>query len=263
MASQTIPHQLEWAELLKTAVTKKGVLSKAYSVFHNYSIGNQMLAMRQCMMLEIDVAPINTFMGWKKLDRKVKKGSKAIKLCMPVTGKYTKEDEKTGEDVEHTYQRFIYRNNWFVMSQTSGEDFKNEIKIPNFDIKKALKTLKIKEIKFDIASGNTQGFARSKSIAVNPLAELPHKTRFHEIAHVVLGHTVEHKMEDTPNTPTDIKEVEAESVSYILCTMLKLKGAAQSRGYIQHWLKTENIPEKSAQKIFGAANQILKAGQVA
>jgi hypothetical protein len=26
---------------------------------------------------------------------------------------------------------------------------------------------------------------------VSPLAELPHKTRFHELAHVVLGHTSE------------------------------------------------------------------------
>jgi len=32
------------------------------------------------------------------------------------------------------------------------------------------------------------------------------------------------------------------------------------RGYIQGWLQGDSIPEKSAQKIFRVADQILKAG---
>jgi hypothetical protein len=37
-------------------------------------------------------------------------------------------------------------------------------------------------------------------------------------------------------------------------------GADFARGYIQNWLSGEVIPEKSAQKIFRAADRILKAG---
>ena len=33
-----------------------------------------------------------------------------------------------------------------------------------------------------------------------------------------------------------------------------------SRGYIIKWLRGDVIPEKSAMKIFGAADRILKAG---
>jgi hypothetical protein len=40
-----------------------------------------------------------------------------------------------------------------------------------------------------MTDGNCQGYARQRTIAVSPLAELPEKTRFHELAHVVLGHT--------------------------------------------------------------------------
>ena len=42
-----------------------------------------------------------------------------------------------------------------------------------------------------------------------------------------------------------------------------LPGAEHCRGYIQHWNQcrgAEPIPERSAQRIFKAADQILKAG---
>ncbi len=40
----------KWTELLTEAVTKPGVISKAYQSFHGYSIGNQMLALLQCQL---------------------------------------------------------------------------------------------------------------------------------------------------------------------------------------------------------------------
>lgn len=48
------------------------------------------------------------------------------------------------------------------------------------------------------------------------------------------------------------------------CEALGLPGAADCRGYIQHWnADTGNapIPERSAAKIFKAADAILKAGR--
>ena len=123
-----------------------------------------------------------------------------------------------------------------------------------------MQTLDITLIRFDSASGNCQGYAQGKNIAINPVAALPHKTRFHELAHVVLGHTLEGTMSDDERTPKDIREVEAESVAYILCSVLNLPGLIESRGYIQSWLAGAEISDKSAQRIFGAADKILKAG---
>jgi len=76
----------------------------------------------------------------------------------------------------------------------------------------------------------------------------------------VLGHTAENAMHDDERTPKDIREVEAESVAYILCSVLNLPGLIESRGYIQGWLSGSEITDKSAQRIFGAADKILKAG---
>jgi len=101
----------------------------------------------------------------------------------------------------------------------------------------------------------------ASNIAVNPVAVLPHKTRFHEIAHVVLGHTKEGQLSDSESTPRDVREVEAEGVAYILCALLDLPGLHESRGYIQNWLQGAEITDKTAQRIFSAANKILEAGK--
>ena len=107
------------------------------------------------------------------------------------------------------------------------------------------------------------GFAvTGRSVAVRLTWRMPHKTLIHEMAHVLLGHTTEDPglLDDHEFTPRSIREVEAESVALIVCESLNLVGAEFCRGYIQHWLAGQAIPERSAQRIFKAADQILKAG---
>ena len=98
-------------------------------------------------------------------------------------------------------------------------------------------------------------------LAINPVAQLPHKTTFHELAHIVLGHTQEGQLVDSDVTPRNIREVEAESVALICCESLQLVGAEYARGYIQNWLVGETISDRSAQKIFNTASAILKASR--
>ena len=72
-------------------------------------------------------------------------------------------------------------------------------------------------------------------------------------------------LSDSELTPRILTEVEAEAVSLVCLEALSLPGAEHCRGYIQHWngrRGAEPIPERSAQRIFKAADQILKAGVV-
>src|SRR5207244_12549534 len=110
---------------------------------------------------------------------------------------------------------------------------------------------------------NIQWYAGERSVAVSPVAFMPHRTLVHELAHVVLGHTVKAGGLDGRDeaTPNDLREVEAEAVALICCECLGLEGAKFSRGYIQHWLREKTIPERSAQRIFKTADRILKAGR--
>lgn len=250
-----------FAALLADAVNKPGIISAAYSAFHSYSFGNQLLAYSQCVGRDIQPGPIATFPAWKGKGRFVRKGEKALTLCMPVTCKAERINAQTGEAETAGFTSFVFRANWFVLSQTDGADYAAEAKIPTWDAGTALAVLEIEEKPFEHTDGNCQGYAVGKSIAISPVAEYPHKTRFHELAHIVLGHTAEGAMTDSARTPKDIREVEAESVAYILGALLGLPGDAESRGYIQHWLQGNEIPERSAQRIFTAADKILKAGQ--
>ena len=258
-------------DLLSRALTEPGVISRAYSAFHGYSLGNQLLAWVQCADRGIQPGPIATFMGWKDKGRYVRKGEKAIVLCMPLTGKRkAKDGEAAAPDRPEadarpeTFTRFVYRPNWFVLAQTDGQDLE-PAPIPTWEHTRALDALGVTEEPFTSTDGNCQGYARQRTIAVSPLAELPHKTRFHELAHVMLGHTSEAEagLTDSEMTPRSLREVEAEAVALVCLEALGLPGADHCRGYIQHWNErrgAEPIPERSAQRIFKAADQILNAG---
>lgn len=251
-----------WGELLRDAVEKPGRMLEAYTAFHNYSIGNALLALEQCVRRNLQPGPLNTYRGWIERKRQVRKGETGITLCMPMPFKRITHTDKAEEEPEEPQTRhaFRFRAYWFVLAQTEGEET-YVVPIPGFDMDTAIGTLRITRIAFDEINGNIQGFARQREIAVNPLAVLPHKTTFHELAHIVLGHTATETLVDGELTPRHLREVEAESVALICCETLGLEGAEFCRGYIQHWLKTEKeIPNHSAARIFAAATSILKAG---
>jgi antirestriction protein ArdC len=252
-----------WGELLRDAVEKPGRMLAAYTAFHNYSFGNALLALEQCVRRNLQPGPLNTYRGWIENKRQVRKGERAITLCMPMPFKKAAHTDSTeeGETADtQTRYAFRFRPYWFVLAQTEGEDT-YVAPIPGFDMDTALRGLNITRTPFDETNGNIQGFAKRREIAVNPLAALPYKTTFHEFAHIVLWHTTSETLVDAEKTPMHIREVEAESVALICCETLGLEGAEFCRGYIQHWLRAEKeIPNHSAARIFAAATSILKAG---
>jgi hypothetical protein len=271
----------DWSQLLVDAVNTPGVIAGAYSRFWNYSIGNQLLAMFQCALRKIEPGPIHTFLGWRDLGRSVKKGEKALTLCMPVRvrrrrrgevessppdgGQPSRDEESRDEPWDPaapTITRFVHRPRWFVLGQTEGKDYV-PAELRAWSEARALGSLKIDRVEFRHTDGNAQGYALGRQVAVSPIAFMPARTLLHELAHVVLGHTEELQrlIDDDSATPRHLREVEAECVALICCASLDLGGEAFSRGYVQHWLNGQAIPERSAQKVFRAADQILRAGR--
>src|SRR2546426_10364664 len=105
----TKDRSVNFTELLNEAVSKPGTLMRAYSLFWNYSLGNQILALIQANQRNIPLGPIASFNRWKELGRHVKRGEKAIELCMPVTCKRTVKDtgaDGTDVETEITFRRF-------------------------------------------------------------------------------------------------------------------------------------------------------------
>jgi antirestriction protein ArdC len=253
-----------FVDLLEKAVTEPGTISAAYFAFHGYSLGNQLLALFQCEARGMQPGPIASFHGWKDRGRYVRKGEKAIELCMPVTCT-RRQDEAVSPDTPEqnaqTFTRFIYRRNWFVLSQTDGAPYQAPT-VPDWNRARALKALDVNEQPFTMLDGNCQGYAKGRAIAVSPIASNPIKTTFHELAHVLIGHTVEAELRDDERTPRDIREVEAEATAMLVCAALNVPGIEDARGYVQHWNASgQPIPEASARKIFKAADAILRAGR--
>ena len=231
-------YAIKWEQLLQEAVNKPGSMLAAYTQFHQYSLGNCMLALMQCQARDIQPGPIATYNRWKELGRHVKRGEKALTLCMPLT---VKAKETEGEAPEYRTV-FVYKRRWFVLSQTDGEEVSFP-EAPEWDRAKALESLGITLEEFTETNGNTLGYASpGGKIAVSPLAPLPHKTLFHELAHSMLGHVGDSQLTETAELPRNLREAEAESVALLCCEALGLEGAQFCRGYIQSWLKGGTIP---------------------
>jgi antirestriction protein ArdC len=173
----------------------------------------------------------------------------------PSTERDDQQEEGTAQESEATVTRFVFRNHWFVLSQTDGEPY-HLPPLPAWEKTIALETLGVQEVPFVSLDGNSQGYAQGRSIAINPVAALPYKTLFHELAHIMLRHTTDNASKEA----RPLNEAEAEIVALLCLESLGLPGAEYSRGYVQHWLDGARIPERSAQKIFSAADMILKTG---
>jgi hypothetical protein len=252
-----------FATMLRAAVTEPGLISRAYTAFHGFSLGNQILAAMQCAERSIPVGPLATFAGWKAKGRHVKRGEKALSLWRPITVK-RRDDEHDNDEAASLVTRFVMRPFWFTLAQTdvSADAPRQAVEpmvSPVWDRARALATLQVDEVPFAMADGNVQGYAHGRAIAISPVATMPQKTTFHELGHVLLGHT-DQAMSDGGELPRNLREVEAESVALLCLESLGLPGAEFCRGYVQHWLGSESIPDASAGRIFKAADQILRAG---
>lgn len=269
--------KVEWAGLLKEAVNEPGMLSAAYRAFHRFSLLNRISAVIQCKRRGITPGPIASFSAWKEKGRFVKKGEKAISLCMPIFIPIKSDDDENEEegaikrDAKGRKMRtiFEYKPNWFVVSQTDGKDAAPE-PVPGFDYDQCLEGLNVKRIDFDMPDGNCQGFATMRggqlAIAISPVAQYPHKTFFHEVAHTQLHFSKDDDKKliiDNENLTVSTAEVEAECVAYLCISTFDLPGKVESRGYIQSWLDGGELTDAMARRIIQTAESIIKAGMVA
>jgi hypothetical protein len=253
METVSIEHQKTPAAsclaIVRQAISQPGLIHDAYHRFHGYSLRNQLLAMFQCTSRGIIPGPLSTYRGWERVGRRVLRGQKALVLCVPIT--IQDMDALATDDAKVV---FVYRSRWFVLSQTEGAAYE-PLDIPTWNEERALKHLGVTIVRFAHPDGKVQGYATPEgNIAINPVAVLPHKTLFHELAHIILGHARDETI------PRPVREVEAEGVALFCCEALGLDGAEYARGYLQHWLGKEALTEAMAQRIMSTAHKILAAG---
>lgn len=239
-------------ELMEEALTAPGRMTDTYSRFYNYSFGNTLWLRMQGVR-----EPVASYKRWQSLGRQVLKGSSGFYVLRPITVKSKTELDDQGQP--KTYTKFKPVKGAFTYSQTEGETLP-EPEPREWDKQRALGVLGINLVRFTQIDGNVQGYSHGTNVAINPMAVEPVPTFFHEVSHVVGGHTTPDQL-DAYQTHRGLFEFEAEGSSYLLCNELEVPfNDGESRAYIQNWLHGETPPDTSIRKVFKIVDTVIRAG---
>ncbi len=181
----------------------------------------------------------------KEYNRKVKKGEKAMWILAPRKIKVTETDEETGEEVIKYIMSGFRPVPVFELSQTEGEPIPRQESIIKYKSEKDLKLndfldkLKETDVKVEFEELlQAEGYTNGKKIV---LANNNEDTAnlcvlFHELAHYHLHYNKNGERDIYHNDSTNLKELEAETVSYMVSSALGIENMS-SLAYISHWNK--------------------------
>lgn len=247
----------------------------AMSKFHNYSFNNVMLIAMQ----KPDAKLIAGYNAWKNIHhRQVKQGEKAIKILAPApyTIKVLKDkiDPDTHKPVLDNYGKPIQEEmeikkpafkvvNVFDVSQTDGKE------IPSIGVSElqgnveryenlfaAIKSISPVPVEFEKIGSGAKGYYHhllEKKIVINEgMSELQSlKTLIHEIAHA--------RLHDSNRLDQFTREVQAESIAYVICQHYGLDTSDYSFGYIAKWSSGRELGElkESLNVIRSSASEMI------
>ena len=248
---------------------------KFFSQFHNYSFNNVIMILMQYPT----ASKVASFRTWNKLGLKVKKGSKGIKVLVPIPYSYVKEEVVTDEFNNVRYDKdgnkvveetevngLTFRlGNVFDISQVEGEipTLTNELLDNPKQLEEAIEAL-IKTssvpINYDYTLNSQTAYGYyslvEKAIYLRPDLNSMHmfKTLVHEKAHSML-----HNKDQNKYTREEA-EVQAESTAFVVCNCLGFDTSEYSFGYIASWSKNKELKElkESLKVIADTSNEILK-----
>ena len=232
----------------------------AMSRFHNYSFGNVLEIARQ-MPTATRVAG---FWAWKNLGRSVNAGAKGIRILAPMVGVRRKKDKEAEKDITKQNERVLlgFRNAYvFDVSQTNGVDLPNPHEVtgdPGENIDRLAAFLKGQGIQlvYNPKIAPALGTSYGGRIAILPGQSKAEEfsTLVHEAAHEML-----HKAERRTATTKTIRELEAESVAFVVGKAVGLVNDSASADYIQLYQGNASLLAESLEVIQQTASVILSA----
>lgn len=235
------------------------------SKFHQYSFRNVLLILLQ----RPGASKVAGFWDWKnKFERNVKKGEVGITILAPCSYRRledVEEEEPDGKTV--TIRKYVEHRTFrtvtvFDVSQTEGKELPSlttELTgtVEQYDaITGALKKLSPVPVVYENFPGAAKGYfgAAEGRIVIRPgMSETQTlKTMVHEIAHAKL-HAVPSELDRST------REVEAESVAYVVCQHLGVDTSEYTFGYVAGWSKGRELAELKAslERIRSTAAEII------
>lgn len=258
---------------------------KFASKFTDYSARNTMLINLQ----RPDATLVAAYGKWKQLGRQVEKGETGISILAPVTYKtnnvleverpavdefgnqlYNDDGTEKTETVEKPLTGLSFKQVYvFDVSQTSGKEIPDPFSELTGDIDAsrkeavfaALKKITGAEFEFKDIQGGSKGYysaAKNLIVIKTGMSDAQTlKTAFHETAHNLL-HDPNKKIV-TVKSPRNEKEVQAESVAFMVAEKFGLDTSEYSFPYIASWSEGKQLEQlkNSLQEIQAAAKKIF------
>jgi hypothetical protein len=211
------------------------------------------------------------YRAWQALDHQVMAKESALRILAPMT--YKRDDAPEGENVREI--RGFKLVPVFDISQTEGPDLPDIVsKLEGLAPEGVFATLTefAQGIGFRVerpqsldsgANGDTShSEGRIRVVSSNSEAQQT-KTLAHEIGHALLH---DPGVEATKDLERGLKELEAESTAYVICTALGMDTSDYSFGYVAGWAggapeATQGI-KASTGRIQKAATAVLKTFEV-
>ena len=233
------------------------------SKFHNYSFNNTLLITMQ----KPEATLVAGYQAWqKKFNRHVKRGEKGIQIIAPAPIREKQEIEKIdpvtkepviGDDgqpeteiVEMVIPRFRITT-VFDVSQTEGEPIA-ELEVPELTgsvqfydtFMQALQNISPVPIRMMNVEGEAKGYYHQTEKYIAIKEDMSNvqtmKTGVHEVSHALLH---DREVMDAEGILKDrtTKEVEAESIAYIVCNHFGLDTSEYSFTYIASWCESRDM----------------------
>ena len=233
------------------------------SKFHNYSFNNTLLITMQ----KPEATLVAGYQAWqKKFNRHVKRGEKGIQIIAPAPIREKQEIEKIdpvtkepviGDDgqpeteiVEMVIPRFRVTT-VFDVSQTEGEPIA-ELEVPELTgsvqfydtFMQALQNISPVPISMMNVEGEAKGYYHQTEKYIAIKEDMSNvqtmKTGVHEVSHALLH---DREVMDAEGVLKDqtTKEVEAESIAYIVCNHFGLDTSEYSFSYIASWCESRDM----------------------
>lgn len=244
----------------------------AMSKFHSYSANNVLLILLQCP----SASRVAGYSTWKKdFGRAVKRGEKGIQVLAPCPYKTFMEQDKLDPDTKRPIldsngapvrETVLVRRQSFKtatvfdVSQTEGKELPRlgveELSgtVAQFQsLSNALEQLSPAPVRYEApASANAKGSYShmERCVYVRPgMSQVQTlKTLIHEIAHAKLhALPVENgAVTGLPEKDRRTREVEAESVAYVVCQHFGVDTSDYSFGYVAGWSRGREMEELKA-----------------
>lgn len=258
---------------------------RTMSRFHNYSLNNQALIHLQ----RPDATLVAGYNRWRdKFSRHVLRGEKGITIIAPTPYKKKIEQEKLDPDTklpildadgkivteEKEIEIPMFRPvKVFDYAQTDGKPLPERVASPvanltgsveNYEaFMEALRRSSPVPVEIKPMSADVDGYFSPKSQSITlreGMSEVQTvSAAVHEIAHAKLHNYGLQQPEAHKHKSRNTEEVEAESISFMVCAYFGIETGANSFGYVATWSKNAELPEfrASLDTIGKTANGII------